>query len=96
MDDKIKINLLMGGNTYPLTILREDEELVRAAAKQVNIRINAYKELYPNLPDERVATMAAYTFAWEALKEKKRNDTAPYAEKVDELTDVLEKYMQGL
>lgn len=42
MNDKIKINLQMAGAAYPLTINREDEEIVREAAKQVNIRINAY------------------------------------------------------
>ncbi len=94
MDDKIKINLLMADDNYPLTIKRSDEELVRAAAKQVNIRMNAYRELYPNLSDKRLAVMTAYLFAWDALKEKQRNDTAPYARKVDELTKVLEDYMR--
>ena len=32
MNDKIKINLQMAGSTYPLTILREEEEMVREAA----------------------------------------------------------------
>ena len=35
MNDKIKINLQMAGAAYPLTINREDEEIVREAAKQV-------------------------------------------------------------
>ena len=44
MNDKIKINLQMAGASYPLTINREDEEMVREAAKQVDIRLNAYRE----------------------------------------------------
>ena len=39
MNDKIKINLQMAGAAYPLTINREDEEMVREAAKQVDIRL---------------------------------------------------------
>ena len=39
MNDKIKINLQMAGASYPLTINREDEEMVREAAKQVDIRL---------------------------------------------------------
>ena len=39
----------MAGAAYPLTINREDEEIVREAAKQVNIRINAYREHYQNI-----------------------------------------------
>ena len=46
MNDKIKINLQMAGASYPLTINREDEEKVREAAKQVDIRLNAYKVQY--------------------------------------------------
>ena len=46
MNDKITINLQMAGSTYPLTILREEEEMVREAAKQVDIRLNAYREHY--------------------------------------------------
>ena len=49
MNDKIKINLQMAGSTYPLTILREEEEMVREAAKQVDIRLNAYREHYQNV-----------------------------------------------
>ena len=49
MNDKIKINLQMAGASYPLTINREDEEMVREAAKQVDIRLNAYREHYQNV-----------------------------------------------
>ena len=46
MNDKIKINLQIADSNYPLTINREEEEMVREAAKQVNIRLNAYREYY--------------------------------------------------
>ena len=52
MNDKIKINLQMAGASYPLTINREDEEMVREAAKQVDIRLNAYREHYLNVSRE--------------------------------------------
>ena len=90
MNDKIKINLQMAGATYPLTINREDEEIVREAAKQVNIRVNAYREHYQNIPSERIIAMVAYQFALETLQLKDRNDTEPYTDKIKELTEVLE------
>ncbi|MDM8337717.1 cell division protein ZapA [Mediterranea massiliensis] len=94
MNDKIKINLQMAGITYPITILREDEEMVRAAAKQVDIRLNAYKEHYKNVPTERLMAMVAYQFALESLQWKQRNDTRPYINKIEELTGVLEDYFK--
>ena len=68
MNDKIKINLQMAGSTYPLTILREEEEMVREAAKQVDIRLNAYREHYQNVTPEKIIAMVAYQFALENLK----------------------------
>ncbi|MDE6349073.1 MAG: cell division protein ZapA [Bacteroides sp.] len=94
MNDKIKINLQMAGSTYPLTINREDEEMVRKAAKQVDIRLNAYKEHYLNVPLERVIAMVAYQFSLEKLQLKDRNDTEPYTTKIKELTEELEAYFK--
>ena len=37
MNDKIKINLQIADSYYPITINRDEEELMREAAKQVNI-----------------------------------------------------------
>lgn len=94
MDDTIKINLQMAGSTYPLTILRKEEEMIREAAKQVDMRLNAYRERYSNISIEKVLTMVAYQFALESLKMKEKNDTLPYASKIDELTAVLEDYIK--
>ena len=94
MNDKIKISLQMAGASYPLTINREDEEMVREAAKQVDIRLNAYREHYLNVSLERIIAMVAYQFALENLQLKDRNDTEPYTSKIKELTEVLETYFK--
>ena len=94
MNDKIKINLQMAGASYPLTINREDEEMVREAAKQVDIRLNAYREHYQNVSLERIIAMVAYQFALENLQLKDRNDTEPYTAKIKGLTEVLETYFK--
>ena len=64
MNDKIKINLQIADSNYPLTINREEEEMVREAAKQVNIRLNAYREYYKNLEPEKIIAMVAYQSRW--------------------------------
>ena len=46
MNDKIKINLQIADSNYPLTINREEEQTVREAAKQVNIRLNKYTKIW--------------------------------------------------
>ena len=90
MNDKIKINLQIADSNYPLTINREEEQMVREAAKQVNIRLNKYREVYKNLEPEKIIAMVAYQFSLERLQLMQRNDTSPYVEKVKELTELLE------
>ena len=94
MNDKIKINQQIADSNYPLTINRQEEEMVREAAKQVNIRLNAYREYYKNLEPEKIIAMVAYQFSLEKLQLMQRNDTTPYTEKVKELTELLEDYFQ--
>ena len=94
MNDKIKINLQIADSNYPLTINRQEEEMVREAAKQVNIRLNAYREYYKNLEPEKIIAMVAYQFSLEKPQLMQRNDTTPYTEKVKELTELLEDYFQ--
>ena len=95
MNDKIKINLQIADSYYPLTINRDEEETVREAAKQVNIRLNAYREHYQNVSLERIIAMVAYQFALENLQLKDRNDTQPYTAKIEELTEMLEEYFRN-
>lgn len=94
MNDKIKINLQIADSNYPLTISRDDEEMVREAAKQVNIRLNVYREHYRNVTPEKIIAMVAYQFALENLKLSQRNDTGPYTAKIEELTEMLEEYFR--
>ena len=94
MNDQIKINLQMAGASYPLTINREDEQMVREAAKQVDLRLNAYREHYQSVSAERIIAMVAYQFSLENLQQKQRNDTEPYTTKIKELTKVLEDYFK--
>lgn len=94
MNDKIKINLQIADTNYPLTINREEEQMIREAAKQVNLRLNKYREVYRGLETEKVIAMVAYQFSLEKLRLEKRNDTGPYVEKVKELSDLLEEFLK--
>ncbi len=94
MEDQIKINLQIADAYYPLTIKREDEEMVREAAKQVNLRLNAYREHYKTLDTDKILAMVAYQFSLERLQLQDKNDTEPYTAKIEELTKELEQYIR--
>jgi cell division protein ZapA len=95
MNDTIKINLNIADAYYPITIQRDEEELMRRAAKQVNERLNLYREKYRTQPLDRLLAMVAYQFAQEKLMLEKKNDTSPYKAKIEELTDLLEKHFEA-
>lgn len=94
MNDKIKVNLQIADNNYPVWIERSEEEMVRKAAKQVNFKLNKYRERFPTVGTDRLLGMIAYDFSLENLKLEERNDTMPYTEKVRELTAELEDYLK--
>ncbi|MCD7899972.1 MAG: cell division protein ZapA [Bacteroides sp.] len=91
MNDKIKIKLRIADSYYPLTIDREEEEIVRLAAKQINDKLNTYRGHYKDLETEKILAMIAYDFSRQVLELKDKNDTRPYAEKIEELTELLDK-----
>jgi cell division protein ZapA len=90
MDDKIKINLRIGGNNFAVSILREHEEIVRRAAKEVESRYNLLMNQYGNLSKEQAIAKIAYDFALENLRLQEQHDTEPYDRKITELTQEIE------
>ena len=48
MDDMMKIHLLIDNERYPMTIRREDEQLYRDAAKQIDNKLNKYRKALGN------------------------------------------------
>lgn len=95
MDDKIRINLLIADINFPVQILPENEEVVRKAAKQVNDKIMKFRTKWPDLNLEKILAVTAYEFSLQHLLQIEKNDTAPYAEKIKELTETLEEYFKA-
>ena len=52
-NDKFVIQLMIGKKEFPITIRRDEEEVYRKAAKQINEKLNRYEQAYPNLEPER-------------------------------------------
>ena len=47
--DKLVIQLLIGKQVYPITVRRDQEEVYRKAARQINEKLGRYEQSYPNL-----------------------------------------------
>jgi cell division protein ZapA len=90
MDDRMKINLLIDCQKYPLNIRREDELLYRDAAKLIDKTLNKYREWKPDLSSNQHWAMAALELAYAFISNKDKNDTQPYLRKLEELTKELD------
>ena len=90
MDDRLKINLLIDCQKYPLNIRREDELLYRDAAKLIDKTLNKYREWKPELSSNQHWAMAALELAYAYISNKDKNDTQPYLRKLEELTKELD------
>ncbi|MCE2615735.1 MAG: cell division protein ZapA [Phocaeicola sp.] len=93
-DNMLKINLLIDNDNYPMRIRRNDEIFYREAAKQINYKLNRYRTLYPQMNDKRHWAMAALELAFESASLKSSTDVKPYEEKLEELTNLIDKFIK--
>ncbi|MDR0429732.1 MAG: cell division protein ZapA [Tannerellaceae bacterium] len=95
-DDKFLIHFKIAGKTYGLWINRKDEELTRGAAKQINDKMNQYRAVFSSeeVDVKDLLAMVTLQLSIENLRLEEKNDTAPYAEKVLQLTNELELYLK--
>lgn len=90
-DDQMKIHLLIDNERYPLIIKREEEHLYRDAAKQIDYKLNKYRNKFPNFNTEKYWVMTALELAFENMSMKDWNDTQPYQEKLKQLEEDIDE-----
>jgi cell division protein ZapA len=97
MDDKkFLIHIDVANKTYPLRIYRNEEELARKAAKQIKTLLEQYRAKYLKSvrDDKDILAMVALQLSIENLQLEERNDTAPFIEKIQQMTNLLETYLE--
>ena len=83
----IKVNI--GGRSYPLTISRDEEELIRKAAADINKNIDKLKESYAVKDVQDLLAMTALQYATKSVGE---NDSVEY----EKLTKAILKLNEEL
>ncbi len=92
-DEMFEIKLKVGGTYYPLTIQRKDEAVYREAARRMNILLNRYRDHFPQLSDEKYFVMAAMHIAVANQMWENFNDTAPYKERIKDMTGQIDSLL---
>lgn len=91
--DKLVIQLLIGKQVYPITVRRDQEEVYRKAARQINEKLGRYEQSYPNLSYERYTSVALLDFAVQVIQTQMQKDQSPYEDVVKRLTDEITRLL---
>ncbi|WP_299680442.1 cell division protein ZapA [uncultured Tenacibaculum sp.] len=95
--NKIKVNVVIAGRTYPLIVTStEEEEGMRKAAKNINDLILSFEQNYAVADKQDVLAMCALQFAskLEINTIKALNESDKIKNKVNELTNLLEAHLK--
>lgn len=96
MDKEFLIHLEIAEKDYGLRIKRSDEEITRAAAKQIRDKIDQYRRRFPTtaVDVKDLLAMVALQLSITNLQLEQKNDTGPFEEKIQQLGKELEEYLR--
>ena len=92
MDDKFLIHVEIAGKSYGIRINRSEEQVAREAVRQIRKKMDQYRKKYSDVDVKDLLAMVTFQLSVENLKLE--NDTSPFTEKIQELTDELESYLK--
>lgn len=94
MDDKFFIHVEIAGKSYGIRINRSEEQVAREAVRQIRKKMDQYRKKYSDVDVKDLLAMVTFQLSVENLKLEDKNDTSPFTEKIQELTDELESYLK--
>jgi cell division protein ZapA len=95
--DKLKINIVIAGRSYPLSVDNtKEEEGMRKAANAINKLISMYEQNYAVSDKQDVLAMCALQFAskLEISSLDKTSDSTETVNKLKELTNLVETHLK--
>jgi cell division protein ZapA (FtsZ GTPase activity inhibitor) len=95
--EKLKINIVIAGRTYPLSVNNtKEEEGMRKAATAINKLITKYEQNYAVSDKQDVLAMCALQFAskLEISTLEKNSDSTETINKLKELTNLVDTHLK--
>ncbi len=94
---KLKINIVIAGRTYPLSVNNtQEEEGMRKAANAINNLISMYEQNYAVSDKQDVLAMCALQFAskMEIASIEKKTTNTEAINKIKELTNLVNSHLE--
>ena len=92
---ELSIKIVIGGRSYPLTIRREEEEVIRRAAKNINESIQALGENYAVKDMQDLLAMTCLQIATKKEMEAPAPDFTEIDAELEELELKLDTYLEN-
>lgn len=93
--DKLQIRLHVYDTDMSVTVMRQDEEYYRKAAKLITDTVNTYASVFKEKRSEKdILYMALIDIALRYEKEFARNDVTPYSKIISQLTSEIEEALK--
>ncbi len=93
MDDKLSIRVNLAERYYPLRIDRQDEEMIRRAARMINEKVLQYKQKYVDKDTQDFLAMAALQFVIKIIESEEKTGVAPFEESLNEVVKNIKEYL---
>lgn len=95
-DDKFLIHIEIAEKSYGIWIKREEEQIVREAAKVIRNKMLQYRQRYAksDVDVKDLLAMVALQLSIYNLQLKDKNDTVPFTDKIQELTNKMEVFLK--
>ncbi len=97
MSEKLKINIVIAGRSYPLSVSStQEEEGMRKAAANINQLISLYEQNYAVNDKQDVLAMCALRFAsqLEISSLDTAEDTEKAFQKINELNELIHSHLE--
>jgi len=93
MDDKLSIRLNIGDKYYPMRINRDEEELIRKAAKIISDKLTQYRKKYAQRDVVDLLAMTALQYTKDFLEREERENLSTVNDELKLINIELEEYI---
>lgn len=90
---ELSIKLTIAGRTYPLTIKREEEEMIRKAAKSIDDQVNKFGANYAVKDKQDLLAMTALQLATRNLSLPDESDNSQLDSDLTEIDQLLNEHL---
>lgn len=93
MDEKLSIRVNVADRFYPLKIDRNQEEIIRKAAKMINEKVLQYKQRYKDKDTQDFLAMASLQYVIKVIEAENKADVSPVLEEVKAMEQELREFL---